>query len=194
MVQKFAFEEITLKGAYKITPFYATDERGGFLKDYNIDIFKENNINHELKELFYTLSKRGVIRAIHFQLDKQQAKLVRCVSGHIYDVIVDLRPDSPTFGQWEGFELSGDNMVELYIPEYFGHGYLVLEDSVVSYKCGEVFYANGDSGIMYNDSDINIKWPYELIGGSEKLIISEKDQNLMSFQDYKKISESILKR
>lgn len=194
MVQKFTFEETTLKGAYKIIPFYATDERGGFLKDYNIDIFKENNINHELKEVFYTLSKRGVIRAIHFQLDKQQAKLVRCVSGHVYDVIVDLRPDSPTFGQWEGFDLSGDNMVELYIPEYFGHGYLVLEDSVVSYKCGEVFYADGDSGIMYNDSDINIKWPYELIGGIEELIISEKDQNLMSFQDYKKMSESILKR
>lgn len=194
MVQKFTFEETTLKGAYKIIPFYATDERGGFLKDYNIDIFKENNINHELKEVFYTLSKRGVIRAIHFQLDKQQAKLVRCVSGHVYDVIVDLRPDSPTFGQWEGFDLSGDNMVELYIPEYFGHGYLVLEDSVVSYKCGEVFYADGDSGIMYNDSDINIQWPYELIGGIEELIISEKDQNLMSFQDYKKMSESILKR
>lgn len=187
MIQKFAFEETTLKGAYKITPFYATDERGGFLKDFNIDVFKENHINHELKEVFYTISKKGVIRAMHFQLDRQQAKLVRCVSGHIYDVIVDLRPESPTFGQWEGFDLSGENMIELYIPEYFGHGYLVLEDSVVSYKCGEVFYADGDSGIMYNDPDINIKWPFELIGGLKKIIISEKDKNLMNFQDYKKI-------
>ena len=98
-----------------------------------------------------TISKRGVIRAIHFQLDRQQAKLVRCISGHVYDVIVDLRPASPTFGQWRGFDLTGENQVELYVPEYFGHGYLVLEDSIVSYKCAEVFYSDGDSGIMYND-------------------------------------------
>lgn len=187
MIQKFSFEETTLEGAYKITPFYATDERGGLIKDYNVDTFRENGIEHELKEVFYTLSKRGVIRAIHFQLNKQQAKLVRCISGHVYDVIVDLRPDSPTFGQWEGFHLTGENTVELYIPEYFGHGYLVLEDSVVSYKCGEVFYGEGDSGIMYNDPDIDIKWPFELINGKDNLIISEKDLNLMSFEDYKKI-------
>lgn len=76
------------------------------------------------------------------------------------------------------------NQVELYIPQYFGHGYLVLEDSVVSYKCGEVFYGEGDSGIMYNDLDINIKWPFEKIGGIENLIISDKDKNLMSFKEY----------
>lgn len=189
MVQKFSFEETTLKGAYKITPFYATDERGGFIKDYNVDTFKENGITHNLKEVFYTLSKRGVIRAIHFQLNKQQAKLVRCISGHVYDVIVDLRPDSPTFGKWEGFDLTGENKFELFVPEFFGHGYLVLEDSIVSYKCGEVFYGEGDSGIMFDDSDIDIKWPFELIGGKENLIISEKDMNLMSFQEYKDLRE-----
>lgn len=75
----------------------------------------------------------------------------------------------------------------LLIPQYFGHGYLVIEDSVVSYKCAEVFYGEGDSGIMYNDPDIAIEWPYELIGGKEKLIISEKDLNLMTFEDYKNI-------
>lgn len=184
MITKFSFEELDLKGAYKIQPFYATDERGGFVKDYNIDMFKVNGIEHELKEVFYTISKRGVIRATHFQLVKQQPKLVRCISGHVYDVIVDLRPDSPTFGQWRGFDLTGDNQVELYIPKFFGHGYLVIDDSVVSYKCGEVFYGDGDSGIMYNDPDINIKWPFELIGGEENLIISEKDKNLMSFKQY----------
>ena len=176
--------ELDLKGAFKIQPFYATDERGGFIKDYNIDIFKANGIEHELKEVFYTISKKGVIRAIHFQLVKQQAKLVRCVSGHVYDVIVDLRPDSPTFGLWRAFDLTGDNQVELYIPQYFGHGYLVLEDSIVSYKCAEVFYGEGDSGIKYNDSDINIQWPFEKIGGIENMIISEKDRNLMSFNEY----------
>lgn len=164
MIQKFEFEELPLKGAYKIQPFYATDHRGGFIKDYNIDIFREHGINHELKEVFYTVSKKGVIRAIHFQLIKQQAKLVRCISGHVYDVIVDLRPGSPTFGKWCGFDLTGDNQVELYIPEYFGHGYLVLEDSVVSYKCGEVFYGEGDSGIMYDDKDVNVEWPFQAIG------------------------------
>ena len=184
MIKKFEFEELDLKGAFKIQPFYATDNRGGFIKDYNIDIFKDNGINHELKEVFYTISKKGVIRAIHFQLVKQQAKLVRCISGHVYDVIVDLRPDSPTFGQWRGFDLTGDNQTELYIPPYFGHGYLVLEDSVVSYKCGEVFYAEGDSGIMYDDPDINIQWHKKKIGGISNLIISDKDKSLMSMKEY----------
>lgn len=185
MITKFSFEELDLKGAYKIQPFYATDERGGFVKDYNIDMFKANGIEHELKEVFYTISKRGVIRAMHFQLVKQQAKLVRCISGHVYDVIADLRPDSPTFGQWRGFHLTGDNQVELYIPQYFGHGYLVIEDSVVSYKCGEVFYGEGDSGIMYNDPDLAVEWPMDMIGGKGNLIISEKDHHLMSYKDYK---------
>lgn len=184
MIRKFEIQKLELDGAYKILPFYATDERGGFIKDYNIDIFNENGISHDLKETFYTISKRGVIRAIHFQLIKQQPKLVRCISGHVYDVIVDLRPDSPTFGKWQGFDLTGDNQVSLYIPPYFGHGYLVLEDSVVSYKCGEVFFAEGDSGIMYNDPDIGVDWPMHLIGGEENLVISNKDLNLMSLKDY----------
>ena len=187
MVQKFEFQELDLKGAYYIKPFFASDDRGGLIKDYNIDTFAANGIKHDLKEVFYTISKRGVIRATHFQLVKQQAKLVRCVSGHVYDVIVDLCPDSPTFGKWQGFHLTGDNMDMLLVPPYFGHGYLVIEDSVVSYKCAEVFYGEGDSGIMYNDSNIGIEWPMELIGGKENLIISEKDLNLMSFEDYKKL-------
>jgi dTDP-4-dehydrorhamnose 3,5-epimerase len=184
MVKKFEFQELDLKGAYLIQPFNVSDERGGFIKDYNIDTFRANGIEHELKEVFNTLSKKGVIRAIHFQLVKQQAKLVRCISGHIYDVIVDLRPDSLTYGQWRGFDLTGENTLELYIPQYFGHGYLVLEDSIVSYKCGEVFYSEGDSGIIYNDPDINVKWPFEKIGGVENLIISEKDKYLMSFKEF----------
>ena len=187
MVEKFSFQESELKGAFVIQPFYATDERGGFIKDYNINEFQTHGINHELKEVFYTISHKGVIRAIHFQLELQQAKLVRCVKGKVYDVIVDLRPNSETFGKWRGYELSEENRKELYVPQYFGHGYLVLEESIVSYKCGEVFYGEGDSGIMYNDSDINIEWPFEKIGGIKNLIISEKDKKLMSFKEYKKI-------
>lgn len=184
MIQKWDFQELDLKGAYLIKTFFASDERGGLIKDYNIDVFKEHGIDHELKEVFYTISKRGVIRATHFQLIKQQAKLVRCVSGHVYDVVVDLRLDSPTYRQWRGFHLTGENMNSLYVPEYFGHGYLVIEDSIVSYKAGEVFYGEGDSGIMYNDPDIGIEWPFEMIGGKENLIISEKDKKLMSFKEY----------
>lgn len=187
MVQKFEFKELELKGAFLIKPFYADDCRGGFVKDYNAEVFQSNGINHELKEVFYTISKKGVIRAIHFQLVKQQAKLVRCISGHVYDVIVDLRPNSPTFGKWLGYDLTDENMYELYVPPFFGHGYLVLEDSIVSYKCAEVFYPEGDSGIMFDDSDINIAWPFELIGGIDNVIISEKDRQLMSFKDYKNL-------
>lgn len=185
MIQKFEAKELPLKGAFLIQPFYATDERGGFIKDYNLDILNSFGIDHELKEVFYTVSKKGVIRAMHFQLGKQQAKLVRCVSGHVYDVITDLRPESPTFGSSMGFHLTGENQKTLYVPEFFGHGYLVIEDSVVSYKCSEVFYPEGDSGIRYNDPGLDILWPMELIGGKENLIISEKDKNLMSFSEYK---------
>ena len=184
MVQKFEFQELDLKGAYLIKPFYATDHRGGLIKDYNIDVFHAQGIDHDLKEVFYTISKRGVIRATHFQLVKQQPKLVRCISGHVYDVIVDLRPESQTYGQWRGFHLTGENTLSLLVPAGFGHGYLVVEDSVVSYKCAEVFFGEGDSGIMYNDPDIGIQWPMELIGGKENLIISEKDLGLMSFKEY----------
>lgn len=184
----FEFQELELKGAFLIKPFVtATGERGSLLKDYHIQIFKDHGINHELKETFYTYSKRRVLRGIHFQLEKQQAKLVRCISGHVYDVIVDLRPQSETYGKWLGFNLTGDNQLELFIPPFFGHGYLVLEDSVVSYKCGEVFYLKGDSGVMYNDPDINVLWPIDNVGGTENIIISEKDLNLMSFKEYDKL-------
>lgn len=184
MIQKFDKKETSLKGAYVIQPFIAEDERGAFIKDYNIDVFEGWELEHPLKEVFYTVSHKGVIRAIHFQLGKQQAKLVRCIQGRIYDVIVDLRPDSPTYGQWEGFELTGENARCLYVPEFFGHGYLVLEDSVVSYKCNEVFFAEGDSGIRYDDAELGVEWPFEKIGGIENLIISEKDEKLGSFRDY----------
>lgn len=184
MIQKFKFEKTELEGVYLIDTFYATDERGGFIKDYNIETFKDNGIDYELKEVFYTISKKGVIRANHFQLIKPQAKLVRCISGHVYDVVTDLRPESSTYGKWQGFHLKGDEPRELLIPGGFGHGYLVLEDSVVSYKCGEVFLAEGDSGIMWNDPDLAIDWPLDLIGGTENLIISSKDEQLMSFKEY----------
>lgn len=186
MIQKFEFTKLKLEGAFLIKPFFAPDNRGGLIKDYNEEVFEAHGIKHRLKEVFYTLSKKGVIRAIHFQLIKQQAKLVRCVSGRVYDVIVNLQKGSKTFGQWQGFYLSAENMNEILVPENFGHGYLVLEDSIVSYKCAEVFCAEGDSGIIYDDADIGIKWPFELIGGKNNLIISEKDKALSTFKEFVK--------
>lgn len=185
MIRRFDFQEMDLKGAYIIKPFYATDNRGGLIKDYNIDIYKEAGIDYELKETFYTISKRGVIRAIHFQLERPQPKLMRCVTGKVFYVIVDLRPDSKTFCQYRQMILSENDPTCVLCPAGFGQGYLVLEDAVMSYKAAEVFYGPGDSGIMYNDPEIGIEWPFEMIGGKKQLIISEKDLNLMSFKDFK---------
>jgi dTDP-4-dehydrorhamnose 3,5-epimerase len=184
MIKKFSFEELPLQGAYLINPFFAKDNRGGFLKDYSKELFIKNGIKFDLAEVFYTISHRGVIRAIHFQEINHQPKLVRCVSGKIFDVIVDLRPESPTFKKWMGFYLTGENMQELLIPAHFGHGYLVIEDSIVSYKCAAPFDGVNDSGIMFDDPDIGIDWPFHEIGGVKNLIISDKDKNLQSFKDY----------
>ena len=180
-IQKMSFHETDIEGLILINPFVAWDERGYFVKDYSFEAFTQNGIQHELKEVFYTYSFQGVIRAIHFQRVKQQAKLVRCVSGKIFDVVVDLRPDLETYGKWQGFLLSEENKKELYIPEGCGHGYLVLETSIVSYKCGEKFYGEYDDGIMWNDPDINIQWPLDQV---PDIIISEKDQKLQSFKEF----------
>lgn len=189
MIQKFEFKEMDLKGAYTIKPFYVTDERGGFLKDYNIDTYKAAGINYELKETFYTISKRCVIRAIHFQLDKPQPKLMRCISGRVWYVIVDLRPESETFGQYRSMELNENDPTCILCPAGFGQGYLVLDDAIMSYKASEIFYSLGDSGIVYNDRDIGIEWPFSMIGGEKNLIISDKDLHLMTFNDFKKIKK-----
>lgn len=183
-MQKFSFEELPLKGAYLIKTFESDDIRGNFVKDYSKEIFKQNGIEYDLAETFYTKSHKGVMRALHFQEINQQPKLVRCISGKVFDVIVDLRPKSPTFKKWMGFYLTDDANEELLIPAHFAHGYLVLKDSIVSYKCSTPFDGPNDSGIMYNDSDIDVRWPFEEIGGEQNLILAEKDKNLQSFKEY----------
>lgn len=182
MIQKFAFRETDIKGLIEVTPFNSTDNRGCFTKDYSKEVFEANGIDHKLVEVFYTTSYKGVIRALHFQRIKQQPKLVRCIHGRVWDVVVDLRKDSPSFKKWCSFDLTGENLKEVLIPAGCAHGYLVLEDSVVSYKCAEKFCGEYDDGIMWNDPDIAVDWPLEKVGGEEKLIVSEKDKNLQSFQ------------
>ena len=181
MIQKFEFHETEISGLIEVTPFNADDIRGCFTKDYSKEVFEANGITHNLAEVFYTTSYKGVIRALHFQRIKQQPKLVRCIHGHVWDVVVDLRKDSPSFKKWLAFDLTGENHKEILVPAGCAHGYLVLEDSIVSYKCGEKFYGEYDDGIMWNDPDIGVAWPLELIGGEEKLILADKDKNLQSF-------------
>ena len=184
MIQKFEFNRTNIDGLIEIIPFSADDIRGCFTKDYSQEVFEQNGIRHDLKEVFYTTSHKGVIRALHFQRVKQQPKLVRCIWGHVYDVVVDLRKDSPTFRQWLSFDLSGENRRELLIPAGCAHGYLVLEQSVVAYKCAEKFYGEYDDGIMWNDVELAIKWPLDKVGGMEKVILADKDKNLQSFAEF----------
>jgi dTDP-4-dehydrorhamnose 3,5-epimerase len=187
-----------LEGVKIISPFFQKDNRGIFMKDYSfgtLETLLEDNISHNLKEVYYAYSKRGALRGMHFQRavgnKKGQAKLVTCLRGKILDIAVDLRKKSKTFMKYEWFLLSGDNPKSIYIPEGFAHGYLVLDDSIVSSKADENFSAEGVDGIIYNDKDINIKWP---IGNQYKgngngitfpeLILSDKDKNLQSFQEF----------
>jgi len=182
MIRQFSFEKTEIEGLILVKPFVADDIRGYFIKDYSEEIFKEAGIEHELKEVFYTSSHKGVIRAIHFQRNHPQAKLVRCVTGQIFDVVVDLRKDSKTFGKWKGFYLSEENKNELLIPGGCGHGYLVLEKSIVSYKCGEKFYGEFDDGIIWNDKEVNVIWPLEQVGD---IILADKDNRLQTFKEFK---------
>ncbi len=184
MIQKWVFEKLPLEGAYKISPFYATDNRGLLCKDYSKEIFEKNGISYDLKETFYTKSFKGVIRALHFQVIKEQPKLMRCIQGHVFHVIVDLRPDSKTFKQWMSFDLSDDNFTEILVPAGFANGYLALEDSIMAYKCSEKFYGEYDGGIKWDDPTIGIKWPLAQIGGRDRLILAEKDMQLPSFLQF----------
>ena len=184
MIQKFEFKETAIKGLIEVTPFNADDVRGCFTKDYSKEVFEANGIKHDLQEVFYTTSHKGVIRALHFQREKQQPKLVRCISGHVYDVVVDMREKSSTFKQWLGFDLIGEKHNEILVPAGCAHGYLVLEPSIVSYKCSEKFYGEFDGGIKWDDPDINVKWPLDKIGGRENMILADKDKELPTFMEF----------
>ncbi len=184
MIQKFEFHETNIPGLIEVIPFNADDIRGCFTKDYSREVFEANGIHHDLIEVFYTTSHKGVIRALHFQRVKQQPKLVRCIWGHVWDVVVDLRKDSPTFKRWLAFDLVGKQHNEILVPAGCAHGYLVLEDSIVSYKCGEKFYAEYDDGVMWNDPDLAVNWPLERIGGEANLVLADKDKNLQSFAQF----------
>jgi dTDP-4-dehydrorhamnose 3,5-epimerase len=184
MTRNFEFLPGVIPGLMEINPFVAQDDRGEFIKDYSKDVFAAHGVMHDLSEVFYTVSRKGVVRALHFQRVKQQPKLVRCLTGRIWDVVVDLRVDSPMFRKWVSFDLSGENHRQILIPAGCAHGYLVLEDSVVSYKCSERFYGEYDDGIRWDDPEIAVDWPLSEIGGAVGVILSDKDRNLPRFREF----------
>ena len=181
-MQNFEFKKTLIEGLFEIQPLCVEDIKGYLIKDYSKEVFLQNNIEHDLKEVFYTNSYKGVIRALHFQREKQQPKLVRCVWGNVFDVVVDLRKDSPTFKKSISFDMSEKNKKEILIPAGCAHGYLVLEHSIMSYKCSEKFYGEYDDGIMWNDPDIGIEWPLEKV--NNEIILADKDKNLQSFKEF----------
>src|SRR3989339_125234 len=175
------FIETTLPGAYLIKPKVFRDERGFFVESWNEKVFAENGIDAKFVQDNHSLSvKKGVLRGLHFQKPPNaQAKLVRVTRGKVYDVIVDLRKHSPTFGKWEGFELSGENFQMLFIPRGFAHAYCTLEDNTeFMYKVDGFYAPESDSGIIWNDPTLNINWPIK------NQTLSEKDSKLQYFKDF----------
>ena len=174
-MRKFKFIKTDIEGLYIIEPTVFGDSRGFFMETYNYKEFKENGLDMIFVQDNHSKSKKGVLRGIHFQNKYPQGKLVRVIKGTVFDVAVDLRKNSKTYGDWLGLILSEENKRQFYIPEGFGHGFLVLSDEAeFVYKCTNYYNPKDESGIIWNDSDININWPIDYIG---KVILSGKDKN-----------------
>ena len=168
------FNKTKIDGVCIIEPKVFGDNRGYFMETYNKEHFAEAGLNMTFVQDNESKSSKGVLRGLHFQRKNSQGKLVRVTKGEVFDVAVDLRTGSLTYGQWEGVILSEENKKQFYIPEGFAHGFLVLSDEAVfNYKCTDLYSPEYDGGVMWNDPDINIEWPIE---GIENIILSEKDK------------------
>jgi len=166
-----------MEGLVEIFPRVFEDDRGIFFESFNMQVFESLGLPTHFVQDNQSFSKKGVVRGLHFQnAPFAQGKLVRVISGAVLDVAVDIRPDSPTFGRYEIFELRGDKNNFAYIPEGFAHGFVALEDSIFSYKCTNVYSKISESGILWNDPDLGIDW------GVENPIVSEKDEILPTFK------------
>ncbi len=177
----FSLEETPLVGAFIIKLTRYSDNRGYLCEIWNENIFKTLGINTKFVQDKISWSKKGVLRGLHLQVKHSQAKLVAVLKGKVYDVIVDLRPSSKTFGKWFGIELSDQNDKILYIPRGFAHGFLALEDTIFFYKTSDQFFPEYDTGIIWNDETLNIDWPLSDI---DSLIISPRDSKLYKFKDF----------
>ena len=170
-----------IKGLYVIEPTVFKDERGYFVETYNQNDFKEAGLDMVFVQDNQSMSVKGVLRGLHFQKQYPQGKLVRAIRGTVFDVAVDLRSDSETYGKWFGVVLSAENKKQFYISEGFAHGFLVLSDTAeFCYKCTDFYHPGDEGGLLWSDPEIGIDWPME--EGME-LIISEKDKKWSGLKD-----------
>ena len=172
-----------IKGLYIIEPTVHGDERGYFMETYNLRDMSEAGLDMQFVQDNQSMSTKGVLRGLHFQKQYPQGKLVRVIKGCVFDVAVDLRADSETYGKWFGVELTEENKKQFYISEGFAHGYLVLSDvAEFCYKVTDFYHPNDEGGIMYNDPDLNIKWPIP-DDPNFKILLSDKDTKHPNFKD-----------
>lgn len=170
-----------IEGLCVIEPTVFKDERGYFMETYNQNDFKEAGLDMVFVQDNQSMSTRGVLRGLHYQKQFPQGKLVRVVRGTVFDVAVDLRTGSKTYGKWFGVELSAENKKQFYIPEGFAHGFLVLSDEAeFVYKCTDFYHPGDEGGMAWNDPEIGIEWPFQ---DGVELIISEKDQKWGGFKE-----------
>ena len=177
----FIFEEQKIRGLYVVEPRVFGDERGYFMETYHQQDFLAAGIKESFVQHNQSMSVRNVLRGLHFQTKHPQGKLVRALQGEIFDVAVDLRSESATYGQWYGTVISDENKKMLYVPAGFAHGYLVLsEKAVFSYLCTDFYHPEEEGGVMWNDPYIGVEWPLEK---GIQPILSEKDKKYPSFDD-----------
>ena len=180
---KFKFIDTGIEGMFLVEPTAFEDNRGYFMETYNENDF--NDAGHDLTFVQDNQSKssKGVLRGLHLQVKYPQGKLVRVIKGEVFDVGVDLRSDSKTYGKWFGAVLSDENKRQLYIPPKFAHGFLVLSDEAeFVYKCTEFYHGEDESGIIWNDEDIGIDWPLDDIS---EVILSDKDKEWLKLKESK---------
>ena len=182
---KFKKIETSIDGVYVIEPTVYGDNRGYFMETYNKSDFEELGLNYDFVQDNQSKSSKGVLRGLHFQKENTQAKLVRCIKGEVFDVAVDLRPGSKTYGKWEGVILSNENKKMFMIPKEFAHGFLVLSDEAeFTYKCDDLYNPSAEGGLAWNDPDVAIDWPMGDIK-VEDLLTSEKDAKWPSLKELK---------
>lgn len=178
---QFNFIQTEIEGLVVIEAKIFDDSRGYFMETYNYEDFQNAGLEMNFVQDNQSKSRKGVLRGLHFQKTYPQGKLVRVISGEVFDVAVDLRKGSPTYKRWYGVILSAENKKQFYVPEGFAHGFLVLSDEVeFVYKCTDFYHPEDEGGIIWNDPEIGIEWPVERI---DQILLSEKDKSLKSLSD-----------
>ncbi len=181
-MSNFVFNKTKIDGVYVVDTKVFGDERGYFMETYNKEAFDEAGLIYNFVQDNQSRSHKGVLRGLHFQKTYPQAKLVRVLEGEVFDVAVDLREESKTYGQWVGETLTAENKKQLMIPRGFAHGFLVLSDTATfAYKCDDFYHPEDEGGIPYNDDTVNIEWPKV----DCELLLSEKDQKHQSLKENK---------